>query len=663
MKFALAEPANYKSDSIRDILQSLFHIHLSGTLAPPEQRAAFLRTLASSGDDAKQKLTLDLLRAGLESHHFSSHYGFDFGALKRGYGWFPRTLEEIQGWYELFITIAIDLGKATTALGSDARAILGSAFRGLWGDARMEDTLFQAARELAPIDGWPDGWIGIRNTLHWDKDRIAPDSLDRLKALEKEITPRDLRAKIHAKVLQRGSFGVDLDDSEEDSPTDWYVKAYEEAKALGKAAAQNTDVLADLSPFISNSSTANKVWYFAVGLGLASVSTRQILDRLKPLVEHLPADGFDLQFITGLVNGWNQAKPDEVATFLDEAVGDEVWGPLFPNLQFAIEFDQVGYLRLMRSLELGRASCWKYTNLGFGRRTDPLTVAQISALLGLLAGKPDEGLPAAIDVLHMVIECADAKDERYKEELRAYCLKFVGELDWCLIDLRNENSLYHLERVIEFSLDSSEPHEAAIKTLNRLVQQERAGKRIFPRRIGNVLLPFFKKCPIEALDAVYTKNENTALTRMLTVRLDGRPDTAIEVVPEEALIEWCKVAPEDRCLFAAQTCKLFERPNSDESSDIAVIGISSAAITLLALAPDKKKVLETLASRFSPKFWSGSLAAIKRKRFEHLDELNPTGSPELTTLIEEMKVRVFRLIESEERREREEERSETGSFE
>lgn len=663
LKLALAEPDGYKSDSTRDILQSLFCIYLSGTLASPEQRAAFVRTLAFSGDAAKQKLALALLRAGLESHHFSSHYGFDFGALKRGYGWFPRTLEEVQSWYELFIKIAIELGKATTALGSDARAILGSAFRGLWGDARMEDALIGAARELAPIDGWPDGWIGIRNTLHWDKERIAPESLERLKALEQEIAPRDLRAKIQAKVLTRGSFGVDLDDFEEDSPTDWYVKAHEEAKALGKAAAQDTELLADLAPFISVSNTTNKVWCFAIGLGQASVSTRQILDRLKPFVERPPAGGFDLQFITGLISGWNQARPDEVAAFLDEAVENEVWEPLFPNLQFAIDLDQMGYLRLLRSLELGRASCWIYTNLGCGRRTDPLTIAQISALLGLLAAKPDGGLPAAIDVLYMVIHCTDTKDEQYKEELRAYCLKFVSELDWSLIDLTDENFLHHLERVIEFSLDSSKPREAAIKALNRLIQQERAGKRIFPRRLGNVLLPFFKKCPVETLDAVYTKGEHTALMHMLAIRLDRHGDTAIGVVPEASLIEWCQVSPEDRCVFAAQTCKLFERPNPGESSDVAVIGISNTAKILLAQAPDKKKVLETLASRFPPNSWSGSRAAIMRQRFEHLDELNPTGNPELTSLIEEMKARVFKLIESEEQQEQERERSETGSFE
>lgn len=96
--FALEEPEDYKSDSNRGILKSLFYIHLSGTQALPEQRASFVRTLAFSGDEAKEKLALILLRSALESHHFSSHYSFDFGALKRGYGWHPKNLKEVQEW-------------------------------------------------------------------------------------------------------------------------------------------------------------------------------------------------------------------------------------------------------------------------------------------------------------------------------------------------------------------------------------------------------------------------------------------------------------------------------------------------------------------------------------------------------------------------------------
>lgn len=242
-------------------------------------------------------------------------------------------------------------------------------------------------------------------------------------------------------------------------------------------------------------------------------------------------------------------------------------------------------------------------------------------------------------------------------------MKFIGELDWNLIDLENQNFLYHLERVIQFALDSSEQHKAAANALTRLIQHERSGKLTLPRRIGKILLPFFRKWPVETLDAVYTKGDHNALMRMLTSSHDRHGDTVIVAVPEESLVEWCKVSPEDRFVFAAQTCKLFERPNLSERSDDAVIGISNTARNLLALAPNKKKVLETLERRFPPNSWSGSLSVIMRQRFQHLDQLNATGDAELTPFIEEIKARLSKFIEGEEQREQERERSETASFE
>lgn len=669
LKFAIEEPDDFKSDSTRDVLQSLFYVHLSGTLALPEQRAAFVRTLALSGDDTKQKLALALLRAGLESQHFSSHYGFDFGALKRSYGWHPRTFEEIQEWYRLFINIAVDLGKATTSLGSDARALLGNAFRGLWSDARMHDVLTDASRELAAVDGWPDGWIGIRNTLHWDKERLDSTSMDQLRVLEQELAPRELLAIIKAKVLSRGTFGADLDDeceqgdSEPNSVVAWYYKAQKEAEMLGKAAAFDADALADLTPYVSNAKSTDKSWHFGFGIGQAAASTQEILDRTKQVVLEIGLDGLNSLFVRGLVAGWHKTKPSEAAAFLECALTDEVWGRIFPELQVAIGIDTAAHGRLIRCIQVGKAPAWQFKYLGMGRATDPLSVDQIASLITPLATNPDGGLLAAIDVLYMVIHCTDTKGDQYREELRTYCLKLVSEIDWSLVDLANQNFLHHLERVIEYALDSSESQKAAPKILERLIKQECLVNRNYHRRLGNVLLPFFKKCPIQTLDAVYTKDGDGDLTRMLAIQLDRHGDTAIGVVPAEVLLEWCRVSPEDRCVFAAQTCKLFGRLSPDEGSDETVLGISNTAAALLVLAPDKKRVLETLVSRFHPNSWSGSLAAIMRQRLQYLDDLNPTGDPELTPLIEEMKTRLSKVVESEERREQERERSETASFE
>jgi hypothetical protein len=662
-KFALEEADNHRSNSIRNVLQSLFHSHLSGTLALPSQRSAFTRKLAFSDDSRLAKLALILLQAGLESNHFSSDYGFDFGALKRGYGWHPRTAGEIYEWYSLFIRIAVDIGKSGTAIASNARSILGASFRDLWTEARMEEALTDAARDFASIDGWPDGWIGIRNTLHWDKKRISAESLAKLKMLEVELAPKDLRAKIHAKVLSRGSYGADLDEFDSDSPMASYEKAQEEARTLGRAAAQDAGSLADLTPFLLNGDTSNKVWNFGVGVGETSTSPSGVIDQLEVLIKQPDAAGFDLQFIHGLIAGWQKSKPEEVAIFLDEAVEDPVWSALFPYLQSSVELEARGHARLIRSLEFGHAPRLHYTCFGSGRRTASLDVTQISTFLSLLATKADGGLIAAIDVLAMVIHGTDLKDEQYKADLRSYCLGFIGDLDWNSVDFANENFLYHLERIIKFALGHANPCGVVNKTLNRLLGQERAREQMFPRRLGQVLLPFFEKCPVEALNVFYDKDDHALTMRMLTMRLNRHGDTAISVVPEDVLLDWCKVSPEDRTVFAAESCTIFERSKSEPISDEITIGISSVARNVLKSAPNKRKILEIFARRFAPRSWSGSIAAIMRQRFQYLDELKPENDEELTRLVDEIKGRLSRIIAAEEKLEQEEERSGTASFE
>lgn len=669
LKFALEEPEDYKSDSIRDVLQSLFYSHLSGTFASPEQRATFVKALAFSEDKSKQKLALTLLQASLETYHFSSFYGFDFGALRRDYGWYPKTREEIQQWYGGFISIAVELGKLTTAFSSDARSLLGANFRGLWINAGMYEALTNAARDLTDIDGWPDGWIGIRNTLHWDKEQLKGLSLVQLKALEKELAPRDLLTKIQAKVLSRGAFGADLEDEDglegenPGSTIDWYDKSLQEAEMLGKAAAIDEKALTDLGPYLSNNRHTIKPLYFGIGVGQVFASVKGLLDRIRELIAKAPESTVDLQFAVGLIKGWNKAKPEEAFAFLDEAIKDEVWGPHFPDFQLSFELDEVGFRRLIKSLKFGQAPCWKYKLLGYGRKTDPLSVEQISTLLDMLAAKPDGGLTAAIDVLYMVIHCTDKKSDEYRGEIRIYCIRFVSELDWASIDLTNGNFVNHLKQIIEFALSGGNQHEAATKALTRLIQQEQAGKQIYPRRLGDIFLPFFKNCPSEALEAVYDKEKHTALMRMLTIRLDRNGETALGVIPEATLIDWCRNSPDDRCIFAAQMCKLFEMPQQDGLKKENDLGISRTAQAILALAPDKKKVLEIFLNRFTPRVWSGSRAAIMRQGLQLLDQLNPTYDLELAAQIEDTKTRFSKKIAIEEQREQERERSETGSFE
>lgn len=665
LRLAMAEPEHRKSDSVRETLKSLFFVHLSGTLAAPAQRAVFIRTLIQSTDSAEQTVGLKLLQAALQTHNFSSHYGFDFGALKRGYGWGPKTGKELRGWYELFIAIAADVGSIPSTLGVTTRAFLGNSFRGLWTNIGMHSQLAAAARKLSAIDGWPDGWVGIRTTLLFDKSKMTDDALDELLALEKELEPLDLNAQIRAKVLTRGDyFTGDGDDGVVETPVQRRHRGQEEIRRLGRLAAVEPKILADLTPYLFYSGTSfDKVRLFGLGIGQAATSCSELFVQIKAQVSGSGSGIPNSSFIGGLIAGWDAAKSQGLSEFLDSAVDDDVWGPIFPELQLSVDLDSKSSLRLLRAVAGNKAPIWCYRGLGSGRATDPLTVVQIGNLLNALAVKPDQGLPVAIDVLYMVIHCCDTKDNDYIDELRAFCRTFVGHIEWDSLDFDNDNEMHHLQGVIEFAFTDAASNVAASSALERLVQMERTKTRIMPNRLGSILLPFFKACPFAALDACYfqdTGGSYDSALRLLSVHMDRHGDSAVGATPEAALIEWCNRSPIDRFIFAGHTCKLFEWSSPGEDS---VTGIADTAMSVLRNAPDRSEILKIYLHRFHPLSWSGSLAAILRQRVMLLDQMRSINDVTVDVLIDEAQTNFKSALALEEAREDAEERVQTGSFE
>lgn len=98
-KFVAAEAINENHNSARGPFEELFHIHLSGTQAPPDQRRSLIRGLYSSSDLGLIRCGHVALRALLQSGHFSSSSNFDFGARPRDFGWHPPTYGDIWNWY------------------------------------------------------------------------------------------------------------------------------------------------------------------------------------------------------------------------------------------------------------------------------------------------------------------------------------------------------------------------------------------------------------------------------------------------------------------------------------------------------------------------------------------------------------------------------------
>ena len=98
LKFAVAEEKGRlifeRQRPACEILESMFFVVLSGTLAKTDLRLKWLDDALRSSDEAVRSIACRCLSNALESQGFSSSYNFDFGARERDSGWRPSKEEK-----------------------------------------------------------------------------------------------------------------------------------------------------------------------------------------------------------------------------------------------------------------------------------------------------------------------------------------------------------------------------------------------------------------------------------------------------------------------------------------------------------------------------------------------------------------------------------------
>lgn len=317
-RFALAEPGGNNNEPSREMLKSLFYCHLSGTRATVRQRLMAATALLTSSERRERDVGYELLEAGLEATHFSSHYDFEFGARSRDYGWFPRSQAEVRDWYLPWIEVAAEIGLRVDSEGRRARTVLGEAIRGLWGRVGLDDEIAEIATRLQKVDGWPEGWLGIRRILQWDAENLTSPAISQLRKLERLLTPSNLVTEIRARVLAKGTLSCDL-DAENRELVDAKVDASERrhraqtrAEALGAQAAATPDLLNDLLPDLVSNAGSGNLYNFGYGVGRTYEGVYDFLVAVRSVVENADRSEISLLFVRGLLRGWDEVEPGDV---------------------------------------------------------------------------------------------------------------------------------------------------------------------------------------------------------------------------------------------------------------------------------------------------------------------------------------------------------------
>ncbi|MDP5008109.1 MAG: hypothetical protein NWQ13_03755, partial [Glaciimonas sp.] len=544
------------------------------------------------------------------------------------------------------------------------RQAFASQFRGLWTNSGLIPQLTSVAEAFHNIDGWADGWHAIRQTLRYDKDSISAHSLSELQRLEGLLTPKNLAGRIRVEVLSQNSFFDDIDDEDTDPNIDKLSKYQLKLKQLGRLAGDDTQLITDFLPALLKTNSQN-IHRFSCGVAQSFHNIQSLLTDAKSIIVEIERPVLNLAFIFGLIEEWNKIDADAASTFLNSAVKDSIWEQFFPQLQVAVPLNDAGYTRLMYALELGKAQIRQFNCLQFGGTTATLSANQVMTLILSIADKPD-GIPVAIDILHMVIHGAKEKPAAYQCELANYCIDFCQKLNWqSIIDDSDESFNRHLNAILEFSLQSPIDDENIELILQRLIDFKRTSNRMYFFYPNVYLTPFLLHYTKKTLDFIYKPDDDGSYTfalRLLSDNFASWHEKPLFQAPEHLVLEWCQVSPNDRLKFIAQICSPFKL-NQIEVDNGSENSLSEHAKNIFRLAENKKEILDIFIDKFPPSGGIGSLAAIIRSRISALDELNTENDITITHMIVAAKERLEEMAVSWATQEENRDRSRNESFE
>lgn len=645
LDFAATDPSGSHRD-IKETLKALFYINYSGTQASPETRAEFIRDALASDSPDRQKAGLLALSASLKVMNFHHTYSFEFGALPRSYGWHPTNADDIKKWFTTYLRIAADFGIQRSALGKQVRSIVGRKLSGLWWRTPTTETLEEIAVLFSKVDGWPDGWQGVKQALRYaPKAETKDNAVKRLNLLKDSLAPANLVAEVQALILSQGHAVDDLmlmDDGDTVSYAARHSKLEQKIRELGNRVGRDKDALSSLSEdLVRRHDRSSRS--FGQGVGEAIDDPISTLNDLKRAIASTPENQRSLQFVAAFIHGSREKHLEKLSNYMDECILDDVWAEHFPRLQAALPLDEPAAERLIKCAQLGRAPSSEFDALAGGMVTETLNADQVSRIILAVAAMTD-GPRWAASILTMVFHLVDNKSEEYIVAIRATGRKFLLTIDWTSID----EDHYRLAEIAKHSfVGRSYGNDAA--SLASHIRSQLDRYRFY--KIRDVLAALFHASAGPVLDAIFVPDEDgryRAAGAVLSAA-DWVDVAPINAAPLDEVIGWCMVQPESRLPFIAHHCSLFNRLDDDEDN-----GWSDLALALMDNSRDRNATVDVFKEHLHPRSWSGSLAKILRSRIKLLVALSvrypDISKDKIAEISEELERYASRSQAEEERR-------------
>lgn len=610
-RFALSEKPTENYNSIRQLLKSLFSLHLSGTHASAPQRLDVIEKLVYADSEQEQELGLLLLGSALHIGHSFNHYNFDFGARPRDYGYSPETSEEVQQWFTVFINLSTTLAVSDQPIAAKAKMLLAGKFRGLWLKSGAFNALEKMIHAIIKKTVWNEGWRAVNKTMDLDAKQMPPDLLSRLKQLEAVLKPASLLDLARAYVFTdiHHSFDlidVDTDENESAGYNTKYTQIEQIILKIGREVGADGAVFNALLPeLVTVDVTGPGLSIFAKGLAEGVSEPLAMWDKFRNQLSMVAASQRKDIVLSGFVNAIWQTNPEMAEQVLNAAVSDEILGVCFPQLQMAVEIDERGVERLKQSLKNGLAPVWTYHYLGWGQRHTSISDDNLCDLLKMIASKPD-GFAIAIDVLQMRLHRNKNEKCPCSSVITSLGQELLVQISFDRENNRSELIDYKLGQLVESCIVGEKAITTATVICKKLAKALLEYK-IYPTDFPHLLENLAQQQPQAFLDNFLGENEySISPIECLFTNYDSLK--LLSHIEDKVIIDWCEVNLPVRYPKVAAFMVAYQHNEHKNCLEWTPL-----SLFIMNNAPDVIAVLNVFKRTFRPSSWSGSLADIMER--------------------------------------------------
>lgn len=619
-------PSNNSGEAI-NVFKSMFMITLSGTHAPASQRAAFLLHLAQSNSERDVKLVLAGLDAMLECSHFSSSYGFEFGARKRDYGFNPRTAEDVQDWFG----IVFDLCRRFATLPhlrTEVKGMVASQLRLLAANTAISDPLINLVEAFIEDGGWPEGWAGTLGALRSVNREQRQEDVAALEKLAERLKPRSLKDRIICYVSPQAWSGLDVAELDFEYERD-YQAAEDEISRICRGI--GAELAADLNLLKQHASQLADAKSYRVSAVVSTIgelvqdidAAWDILRKARPTKEGDETFIIQAMFVNGLARQ-NRAAAEAI---LDTALMDKAQHVDLVPMQVSVPLNANGIERIIAATMLPTVPLNAFARLqhNVDWRTQP--AADFCRVVRAIADR-EHGFAIAFGILEAFAYRDKSKNDEIDPAIREVAKELLSILPF---DEKRSEKGHSIARTITTFLqegDDAVAENLCIKLLNAF-----ATYAIYAGSYHEVVKALAGKFPIIVLDILLERAADAQDRSYLfsTSRI-GRINHTANIDPD-IMFAWAEKKPSSRYEALAHVVSIWEKIDGapEEAQDLdevsGALRWTETAKRLIQSAPDQIAVLNAFLQRFRPSGWSGSLAAILESRLPLLESLAAENDP------------------------------------